>query len=216
LDLVEDRWVWVGAVFVSSVPEVQFYKNDGPLGVPAIIGGDGTIGTPDVDYRIANFLYGDADSNLRGYIDQVRVYDDERTEAEMFSDFFNDVADADNLQIGLTLDDVWTDVSGNGNTLTASGMTFTENEVHGYTTSILPTASGLMPGGVSGNVCSNYFSADIVASSAGEQVTYIMRGYDTTLSGTVFWESRGVDSSAASYLGDGPVTDIVVHKIVGE
>jgi hypothetical protein len=49
----------------------------------------------------------------------------------------------------------------------------------------------------------------------GGGVTYRMRGYDTTLTTTVFWSSDHVDSTAADYGGPGPVTNIVVQKQVG-
>ena len=49
----------------------------------------------------------------------------------------------------------------------------------------------------------------------GVALVYRMRGYDTTLTATVFWSSDHVDSTAADYGGPGPVTNIVVQKKLG-
>ena len=42
-----------------------------------------------------------------------------------------------------------------------------------------------------------------------------MRGYDDTLATIVFWSAPAQDPDANYYLGAGPVTDIVVHKVLG-
>ena len=58
----------------------------------------------------------------------------------------------------------------------------------------------------------NYAS---IAPGPGGGLEYRMRGYDTTLTQTVFWASDHVDSTAADYGGPGPVTNIVVHNVLG-
>jgi hypothetical protein len=58
------------------------------------------------------------------------------------------------------------------------------------------------------------FEVPIGSPSAGG-VTYRMRGYDTTLTQTVFWSAPIVDSTGAYYGGPGPLTDILVQKILG-
>jgi hypothetical protein len=47
-------------------------------------------------------------------------------------------------------------------------------------------------------------------------ITYRMRGYDTTLASTVFWNSSTPDADSSDYGGPGPVTDIVVRAVSGE
>jgi hypothetical protein len=47
-------------------------------------------------------------------------------------------------------------------------------------------------------------------------VVYRMRGYDTTLSSTVFWNSDTPDADSADYQGPGPVINIVVRSVSGE
>lgn len=45
--------------------------------------------------------------------------------------------------------------------------------------------------------------------------TYVMRGYDGTLTSLVYWESSIVDSGGVSYGGPGPLSDIVVSAVKG-
>jgi len=214
LSLVVDRWTWVGAVFRSGTPEVQFYQDGLPLGSAVSIGGTGTVRVNAAAFTICG-LDGGGDDGYRGYIDQVRVFDDERTDSEMFDDYLSDVASATNLQIGLGLDNDFTDVSGNANTLTNSSLTFIEGEVHGFQggTSLVPVDGGASGGNL------NYFEAQVVNESGavggGGSLVYRMRGNDTTLTSIVYWGSTEVDSDASEYGGPGPVTDIVVHKVLG-
>ena len=49
----------------------------------------------------------------------------------------------------------------------------------------------------------------------GPGLIYRMRGYDTTLTETVFWASDHVDAAADDYGGPGPVVDVVVQKKIG-
>jgi hypothetical protein len=57
--------------------------------------------------------------------------------------------------------------------------------------------------------------ANYASIATGVGLEYRMRGYDTTLTQTVFWASDHVDSTAADYGGPGPVTNIVVHDVLG-
>jgi hypothetical protein len=43
-----------------------------------------------------------------------------------------------------------------------------------------------------------------------------MRGRDTTLDRTVFWDAPIVDTNASEYDGPGPVVDIVVWEVLGQ
>lgn len=49
----------------------------------------------------------------------------------------------------------------------------------------------------------------------GAALSYIMRGYDDDVSHLVFWSSSEVDADASDYGGVGPVTNIVIHKVLG-
>ena len=53
----------------------------------------------------------------------------------------------------------------------------------------------------------------IVDGSGG--VAYRMRAYDATLGREVFWSSQGIDDTGNSYGGPGPLSDIVVHMLLG-
>jgi len=53
----------------------------------------------------------------------------------------------------------------------------------------------------------------IVDGSGG--VAYRMRAYDATLGREVFWSSQGIDDTGASYGGPGPLSDIVIHMLLG-
>jgi len=46
-------------------------------------------------------------------------------------------------------------------------------------------------------------------------VVYRMRGYDGSLAKLVYWNHASVDGTGAGYGGPGPLTDIVVRKILG-
>ena len=53
------------------------------------------------------------------------------------------------------------------------------------------------------------------AEGGGSTLVYRMRGYDTDIPSIVFWSAPIVDSTAAYYGGVGPVTGIVVQKVIG-
>lgn len=55
-----------------------------------------------------------------------------------------------------------------------------------------------------------------VGVGGGASLSYRMRGYDTTLSSTVFWSSSTPDADSSDYLGPGPVINIVVRSVSGE
>lgn len=59
------------------------------------------------------------------------------------------------------------------------------------------------------------YLSDVGAPFGSGGPTYIMRGYDGTLTSLVYWESSIVDSGGASYAGPGPLSDIVVQTIKG-
>lgn len=58
-------------------------------------------------------------------------------------------------------------------------------------------------------------AADAFPTPTGGGVIYRMRGYDTDIPSIVFWSAPIVDSTAAYYGGVGPVTNIVVQKVLG-
>ena len=60
----------------------------------------------------------------------------------------------------------------------------------------------------------NYLSLG-TGGGGGPGLVYRMRGYDTTLTETVFWDSDHVDATATDYGGPGPVTNIVLQKKLG-
>lgn len=212
LSLVNDRWIWLGAVFRSATPEVQFYKNNLPLGSAVSIGGTGVIGTPSVDYRVGNYHGGDAANNIVGYIDQCRIFDDERTDAEMVWDFTNDASAQSEIQGAWTLDDVLTDISGNGNTLVNNGLSFVEGEIPGLPGAVMDDGISSSPG-----VIDIYSAGVVVGESAGglPALTHTMRAYDTDLTKYVYWRSQALDATGVEYSGNsGALLDIVVFNLI--
>jgi hypothetical protein len=213
-----NEWRHVAVVFISATPEVQFYLDGVPFGAPVATGGPGTILNGTASFRVGNFDPGAAGDNFRGHMDQIKVYDDERTAAEIQSEYQEAPIAGSNLQAGYSLDNVLTDISGNVNTLVNSGTSFVEGEVHGYGAN--DNAKDLIGGGATGGVF-NYFGAGVISEvgsgggGGGGSLTYRMRGTDTTLVETVFWSSATVDSGAGDYGGPGPVVDIVVANVLG-
>lgn len=49
----------------------------------------------------------------------------------------------------------------------------------------------------------------------GGGVVYRMRGDDGTLGYPVYWNSSTIDTLGADYAGPGPLTEVVVSKILG-
>jgi len=111
----------------------------------------------------------------------------------------------------------------------------TETAVDGWVQDNGPGASGLlyadkawrafdgeeavMPSFYSGAIAwravdGNYLSLG-TGGGGGPGLVYRMRGYDTTLTETVFWDSDHVDATATDYGGPGPVTNIVLQKKLG-
>jgi hypothetical protein len=48
---------------------------------------------------------------------------------------------------------------------------------------------------------------------SGNTTSYIMRGYDGTLTQTVYWIAQTPDDDASEYVGPGPVTRIVLLRV---
>jgi len=46
-------------------------------------------------------------------------------------------------------------------------------------------------------------------------LTFIMRATDTTLAQVVYWTAAALDGAGASYTGPGPLSDVVVTKVIG-
>lgn len=44
---------------------------------------------------------------------------------------------------------------------------------------------------------------------------FYMRGRDTTLAVIVFWTASYLDSAGATYVGPGPLTDVVLMREIG-
>jgi hypothetical protein len=211
-----NTWFSLGFVFISGTPEVQFYLNGVAFGSAAALAGPGTVFNGTADFRVGNFHDGVAGDNFRGHIDQVKIYNDERTAGEIQNEYQEAPIVGSNLQAGYGLDNVLTDISGNANTLVNNGTSFVEGEVHGYEGH--DSAKGLIDGSGAGGAF-NYFAASVTgevgSGGGGGSLTYRMRGNDTTLASIVYWGSTTVDSAASDYGGPGPVTDIVVHKVLG-
>lgn len=121
-------WTHVGVVFRSGTPECQFYANGIRLGAPAAIAGVGTVFDGAADFRIANYDNGDASTGLEGRMDAFRIFDDERTDVEMWLDHWADPVAGDNLVAGYRLNNDFVDVVGNNN-LTNSGLAFSTAEI---------------------------------------------------------------------------------------
>ena len=67
---------------------------------------------------------------------------------------------------------------------------------------------GLVPGEGTTTV-----SGTIITHSGA---SYVMRGYDTDAAHLVYWTVDGtIDSDASLYEGAGPVTGVVVYKVIG-
>jgi hypothetical protein len=214
LGLLVDQWVWLGAVFRSGTPEVQFYKNGLPLGAAVSILGTGVVANTSRDFMLCNFEGGSA--GFDGYLDQVRIFDDERTDAEMLTDFRTDVSAQTNLQAGWALDNDFVDVSGNANTLTNNSLTFVEGEIHGGTGNEQSDGPILGDGGGVFNYFEGYQLVNTeVSGGGGATLVYRMRGFDSTLTEVVFWGSDQVDTAGNDYAGPGPLVDIVVHNVIG-
>lgn len=216
-----DKWFHLAAVFIGGTPEVQFYLNGLPFGSAVAINGPGTILNNTADFRIGNYSSGTAANNFRGHLDQVKIYDDERTAGEIQDEYQEAPVSGNNLVAGYSFDSVFTDISGNVNTLVNSGTSFIEGEVHGYQGN--DNAKDLIDGSAEGGNF-NYWAAGSPAGSpssgsggggGGGSLTFRMRGTDTTLVETVFWSSATVDSGATDYGGPGPVVDIVVATVLG-
>lgn len=100
---------------------------DSATGLPAGAIHDGTN-----DFTVGKDHNAGSGQRWDGNIDQVRVWGVARTAAEIFQNYQVDIVSAANLEGSWSLDNVLTDGSGNGNTLTSSDTTFELNEVHGF------------------------------------------------------------------------------------
>ena len=211
-----NEWRHMAMVFISAGPEVQFYLDGVPFGSPAEIAGPGTIFNGTASFRIGNFDPGVAADNFRGHIDQVKVYDDERTSAEIFSEYQEAPVAGSNLQAGYSLDNVFTDISGNGNTLTNNGTSFVEGEVHGFGGEDLGGSIDGSDGGASFNFAPvGHLVSSAGGGDGGAALVFRMRGTDTTLSRVVYWSATEIDPAAAQYGGPGPVINVVLTKKIG-
>jgi len=54
-----------------------------------------------------------------------------------------------------------------------------------------------------------------VGVPGGSGITYVMRGYDGTLTSLVYWQTATIDATGSSYTGPGPLSDIVVQNVKG-
>jgi hypothetical protein len=59
-----------------------------------------------------------------------------------------------------------------------------------------------------------FFTSPTVAGPSGG-LTYRMRGYDDTLATIVYWTASVDDPTGAEYGGPGPLSDVVVSKVLG-
>ena len=123
-DYATGKWFHIAAVFDSSVPEVQFYLNGRPFGTAVALTGPGTVFNGTSEFQIAAYDGSAAANSFDGNVDFVKVYNDQRTAAEILAEHMLAPAATAGLQAGYALNNDFTDVSGNGNTLTNSSMTF--------------------------------------------------------------------------------------------
>lgn len=87
-------------------------------------------------------------------------------------------------------------------------------EIAGYE---IPTVSGVLFPWTAEQAekdCAGALIPGIVTVS-GTAISYIMRGYDTDVSHLVYWTATTIDSDASTYGGTGPVTDVVVFRVIG-
>lgn len=75
--------------------------------------------------------------------------------------------------------------------------------------------------GAGGDYISTQFNALLSSAisgsgvGAGGALTYYMRGYDGTLSRNVYWLSVVIDTAGVQYTGPGPLSNVVIAKILG-
>lgn len=151
-----NTWFHLAMRYNSTAKTVQFFIDGTLFGSPvAVTGGTGTIFNSTSDFRVGNYADGTAATSIEGRLDQVRVYDDQRTNAEVWADSVSDPAAGANLVAGYKLDNDFVDVSGNGNTLTNNGLTFSTAELPPTEANDLSLLSGddfiagaVSPGGV--------------------------------------------------------------------
>ena len=60
---------------------------------------------------------------------------------------------------------------------------------------------------------SELFYTNLTGGGSGPTINYVMRGYDSTLTTIVYWDSATIDPTAANYSGPGPVVDVVVAAV---
>jgi hypothetical protein len=80
---------------------------------------------------------------------------------------------------------------------------------------VWPTVQDQIPD-ISFTLATTPIASEAVRIVEGESgIAYRMRGYDATLGRVVFWSSVGVDDTGNAYGGPGPLSDIVVHMLLG-
>ena len=113
------RWIHFAVSVDISARTMSLYKNGQSVATTLATAGDTTIGNNSADFWV-----GRIDGNqwyFDGLIKDIRVFNDIRTQTEIVADAHTqDVSDA-NLVGEWNLNNAYTDSSGNGNTLTASG-----------------------------------------------------------------------------------------------
>lgn len=113
------KWIHFAVAVDVSARTMSLYKNGRSVATTLATAGDVTVGN-----NTADFWIGRIDGNqwyFDGFIKDVRVFSDIRTQAEIVADARTENVSDANLVGEWNLNGVYTDTSGNSNTLTASG-----------------------------------------------------------------------------------------------
>ena len=129
--VVTDEWQHVAVTVDVSTATFTFYVNGEAVGDTV-----GDTSATSIFNSSADFAIGCSDNGIANYFDGdiglVRVWDDIRTQSEIQDNACLELGSTTNLQGEWSLDDVYTDGSGNGNTLTASGAPVFSTDIPGF------------------------------------------------------------------------------------
>lgn len=113
------KWVHIAVTVDVSAKDIKFYRNGTEVAATQIQGTSTSIYNGSADFRVGS--NGASLQLFDGKQKHIRVYSDIRTPGEIVEDMNNSSITDANLQGEWSFENVYTDASGNGNTLTASG-----------------------------------------------------------------------------------------------
>lgn len=143
-EVVEGEWMHLAISYLSGGSAmVQFYVNGRPRGAA------GSTGIAAIFDNTSDFTIGtDHEKNLewQGEISDVRIWDDLRTDAEIFANYQARISTATNLQGSWFFDDDALDETANNNDLSNSGSPiFVSGEVPGFQGNLIPLSADVVP-----------------------------------------------------------------------